>query len=41
MELIVEYQSALRLKEPRKLLHHYRFPSFRLSNDAEVVCEVV
>ncbi len=41
MELIVERQSALGLKEPGKLLHHYRFPSFRLSNDAEMVCEAV
>jgi hypothetical protein len=41
MELMFECKSDLRLKESGKLLRHYRFPSFRLSNDAEVKCEVV
>lgn len=39
MELMFERQSALsaQIASAGKLLRHYRFPSFRLSNDAEVV----
>lgn len=37
MELMPECKNVFRLKTPRKLHCHYRFPSFRLSNDADAV----